>query len=101
MKSIRKALVSALTILLLWSCTSKQEKMENRLKAFISVYETKVIPLYRETSLASWNANISGTKEDWAKSEKASFEYAKIFTDIRMIRALPESSSKIEPSRNL
>jgi peptidyl-dipeptidase A len=81
MKKITSLIVTAMIITLLWSCTSKQEKMENRLKAFITVYEAKVIPLYRETSLASWNANISGTKEDWKKSENASFEYAKIFTD--------------------
>jgi len=55
--------------------------MENRLKTFISTYETKAIPLYRENALASWNANISGTNEAFAKSEKASFEYAKLFTD--------------------
>ena len=28
-----------------WSCTSKQEKMENRMREFISAYEAKIIPL--------------------------------------------------------
>jgi peptidyl-dipeptidase A len=65
----------------LWSCTSKQEKMEKEMREFISSYEAKAVPLYRETALASWNANVSGTNEDYAKSEKASFEYASIFTD--------------------
>jgi peptidyl-dipeptidase A len=71
----------AMIISLLWSCTSKQERMEKRMKEFISAYETKAIPLYISNSLASWNANVTGTKEDWAKSEKASFEFARIFTD--------------------
>lgn len=66
---------------LTWSCQSKQEKMENNLREFISSYEEKAIPLYRENALASWNANITGTTEDYAKSEKASFAYARIFTD--------------------
>lgn len=70
-----------ITAIIALSCTSKQEKAENRLKTFISGYESKVIPLAREAALTSWNANISGTNEDWAKSEKASFELAKIFTD--------------------
>ena len=64
-----------------WSCTSKQEKMENRMSKFISAYEVKAIPLYKQAALASWNANITGTDEDWSLSEKASFEYAKLFTD--------------------
>ncbi|HLN55003.1 MAG TPA: M2 family metallopeptidase [Bacteroidales bacterium] len=55
--------------------------MENDLRDFISSYEEKAIPLYRENALASWNANITGTAEDYAKSEKASFAYARIFTD--------------------
>jgi peptidyl-dipeptidase A len=73
------AAAAALTIIS--SCTSKQEKMESRLKEFISQYETVAIPLYREMNLASWDANISGTEEAWAKSAKASFEYSKIFTN--------------------
>jgi peptidyl-dipeptidase A len=81
MKRTALIIVIVLTISILWSCKSKQEKMENRLKAFISAFEARSVPLYRENALASWNANITGTNEDFAKSEKASFEYAKIFTD--------------------
>jgi peptidyl-dipeptidase A len=81
MKKILSVFITVLVMTILWSCTSKQEKMENRMKTFISAYEAKAIPLYRESALASWNANITGTAEDYAKSEKASFEYAKIFTD--------------------
>ena len=78
-----KTLLVAISIVLtvLWSCTSKQVKMENRLKKFISEYEAKSIPLYKEMTLSSWNANVTGTDIDYAKSEKASFDYAKIFTD--------------------
>jgi peptidyl-dipeptidase A len=73
-----------------WSCTSKQEKMENRMKAFVASYESKAIPLYRESALASWNANVTGTNEDFAKSEKASFDFAKIFTDSKAFAELKE-----------
>ena len=74
-------ILTAFAAFLVWSCTSKQEKMENEMKAFIVSFEEKAIPLYRNSAIASWNANISGTAEDYAKSEKASLEYEKIFTD--------------------
>ena len=90
MKRIALVIITALAITIFWSCTSKHEKMENRMKAFISAYEAKAIPLYRETALASWNANITGTNEDFAKSEKASFEYAKIFADSLAFAELEE-----------
>lgn len=64
-----------------WSCTSKQDKMESRLRNFISDYEANVIPLFSEAALASWNANVNGTDENWALSEKASFALAKAYTD--------------------
>jgi peptidyl-dipeptidase A len=73
--------VCAIVVSFLLSCTSKKGKMENRMKQFITDYETKVIPLSKEANLASWNANITGTDEDYARSEKASFELARIFTD--------------------
>ena len=59
-----------------------------------------MIPLYRESALASWNANITGTNEDYAKSEKASFEYAKIFTDsiaFAELKEIKESQAMKDP----
>ncbi len=60
-----------------WSCTSKQEKMENRMSEFIRVYEAKIIPLYKEYTLSDWEANVNGTDENWARREKASIAYHK------------------------
>jgi len=73
-----------------WSCTSKQERMESRLRKFISDYEANVVPLYREAALASWNANVNGTDENWAISEKASFGLAKVYTDSAAYAELKE-----------
>ena len=81
MKKLLTCITVATSVALLLSCSSKQEKMENRMKKFISSYEEKVIPLYKEANLASWNANISGKDDDYARSEKASFELEKIYTD--------------------
>jgi peptidyl-dipeptidase A len=100
MKRTALIVLLILAISIIWSCTSKQEKMENRLKAFITAFEARSIPLYRENALASWNANISGTNEDFAKSEKASFEYARIFTDsiaFAELKEIKESQSVQDP----
>jgi peptidyl-dipeptidase A len=93
-------ILSAVAISLFWSCTSKQGKMEKRMKEFISGYEAKVIPLYREAGITSWNANITGTDADWALSEKTSFELAKIFTDSKAfaeLKELKDSKAVIDP----
>jgi peptidyl-dipeptidase A len=100
MKKSILIVICTLTLAIIWSCTSNQEKMENRMKEFISAYEEKAIPLYREAALASWNANITGTEADWSNSEKASFEYAKIFTDkdaFTELSELMESGNVREP----
>ncbi len=60
------------------------------MKKFITEFEAKSIPLYREQALTSWNANISGTDEDLALSEKAAFEYTKLFTDALAFNELKE-----------
>lgn len=89
-----------LSIGMLWSCKSEQEKMENRMKKFITSYEAKIIPLYREQAITSWNANITGTDADLALSEKASFQYSKVFTDtdaFNELKELKESGAVKEP----
>jgi len=86
----RTIIVSVALITSLLSCTSKQEKMENRMRSFISSYEEQVIPLYKESALSSWEANISGTDEAWAKNEKASVAYISFFTDRAAFAELKE-----------
>jgi len=94
MKQLMYAIFFVSALPLLFSCTSKQVRMENRMKHFISFYEEKIIPLYRGLTLASWNANISGTDNDWALSEQASLKYAKVHSDTAAfaeLKALKES----------
>ena len=82
--------VWAVAVSIMFSCTSKQDKSETRMRDFISAYEAKVIPLYKDAALASWNANVTGTDADWAKSEKASFELSGFFTDTTAFKELKE-----------
>jgi hypothetical protein len=55
MKRLATLTLTLTAISLLWSCVSKQDKMENRMREFITSYELKSIPLYHEAALASWN----------------------------------------------
>jgi peptidyl-dipeptidase A len=90
MKKSLSLIIIGASVFLLLSCVSKQEKMENRMKLFISSYEKKVIPLFKEAAIASWDANVTGKDEDYARSEKASFEMAKIYTDSSAFAVLKE-----------
>ncbi len=77
-------------VTMFWSCTSKQEKMENRMRDFISAYEAEIIPLFKEANLANWEANVNGTDEAWARNEKASIAYISYFTDKQAFAELKE-----------
>jgi peptidyl-dipeptidase A len=80
MKKIKIIAACIVACLITFACTSKQEKMEKRLSAFIIGYEGKIIPLYKEAALTSWNANITGSDADLKLSEKAAFEAEKFYT---------------------
>lgn len=100
MKKISFQIVTVMIIVMIGSCTSKQEKMEKRMKMFVSDFEAKAIPLYKADALASWNANISGTDTNWTISEKATFEYAKLFNDkeaFAELKAIKESDAVKDP----
>jgi len=100
MKKITFLIIMAMAGSIFWSCTSKQEKMEKRMKEFITTYEAKVVPLYRESALTSWNANITGTDADWALSEKSAFNLERVYADKKAfaeLKELKESKSVLDP----
>jgi len=70
------------------------------MKEFISGYEAKMIPLYKEYQLASWEANVNGTDEAWARNEKASIDFISFYTDknaFAELKELKESGMVKEP----
>lgn len=78
------------------SCGSsnKSEKMKKEFEEFITAYEAKVIPLSKEYSLASWNAELSGKEEDFAKVSDFEFKLSKIYTskeDFEKLKKFKES----------
>lgn len=63
------------------ACDNKTEKMENELKAFIAHHDSLIVPLTKQLTLASWEANITGKDEDFTKVETYQKEFVKILSD--------------------
>lgn len=89
---MKKLTLSAVTFcfIIMFSCTSKQDKMENRLREFISKTEPRIKVLYQEASIASWDASISGKAEDYKKSEDAMMKIAVFLSDTALFAELKE-----------
>jgi peptidyl-dipeptidase A len=70
--------------------------MTEELKSFISNFETKVAPAYRNNALAYFNATISGKTEDYDKSSELQIKYNKIFSSkdhFAILKRIKESNS--------
>ena len=52
--------------------------METKLRNFITDYELRAKPLYKETNLAYWNASISGKAEDWSHAEESQLKLTEL-----------------------
>ncbi len=75
--------------------TSNKEKMTNELNEFIKGFEAKVKPLMKETSLAYWDASISGKDEDYKKASDLQVQLSKIFSnkaDFAKLKAIKEAN---------
>jgi peptidyl-dipeptidase A len=79
-----------LSLLVLGGCTSKQEMMKKELVEFIRVHDSLLIPLYKEATLASWQANISGKDEDYKKSEELNLRLMALYADKDKLKKLEE-----------
>lgn len=87
---MRYLIVILMFAILFSSCGKKEQttttpggntKTEKEFSDFVKNLETKVIPLYKDMSLAYWNASISGKKEDFDKNAELQNKYAAIFAD--------------------
>jgi len=70
--------------------------MQNELLAFINKFDSVVQPLTKESSLAYWNASISGKDEDWEKSENLNIELTRVFSnkeDFAILKRMKESDT--------
>ncbi|HCT30581.1 MAG TPA: peptidase M3 [Bacteroidales bacterium] len=83
-------LSASILSLMLFSCTSKKEKMENKLREFIAKVEAQVKPLSEEAAVASWDASITGKDEDYKRSEDAQIKLVKLFSDSTLFAEIKE-----------
>ncbi|MEI7660793.1 MAG: M2 family metallopeptidase [Bacteroidota bacterium] len=82
--------VFAVCLLLLAGCSSKQEKMKKELTDFIRKHDSVLVPLYKETALASWNAAISGKPGDFKKSEELNLKMMALYANKVSFKKLEE-----------
>jgi peptidyl-dipeptidase A len=76
--------------------SNKNEKTVKEFKDFIKAYEAKVIPLYKEVNLTSWNAQITGKDEDYKKSAELQYRFNLIYAnkdDFAKLKKFKESGA--------
>ena len=81
-------------------CGGTQKDMNEELKQFISKFEEKVAPLYKQSAEAYWTASISGKEEDFNKAAALQYEITKIFSDkvsFETLKKIKESGSITDP----
>ncbi|MCK9617239.1 MAG: M2 family metallopeptidase [Lentimicrobiaceae bacterium] len=81
-------------------CSNTKTKMEKELKNFIKNYETKIIPLSKEASLAYWNASISGKDEDYKKAEDLNIQLTNIYAnkeDFAKLKEIKDANAISDP----
>ncbi len=85
----------SLVVLLLFAMVfnngcKNSNNMEQKLADFIKQYEAKVVPLFKEAGIASWDASISGKPEDFKKAEDLNMKINSIFSDKTAFKTLKE-----------
>lgn len=88
MKSILA--IALLMMMMLTGCTSKQETMKKELTDLIRKHDSVYIPLYEQTTLAAWDAAISGKAEDFQRAEAFNLKLMALFTDKEKLKKLEE-----------
>ena len=77
-----------ISVILTAGCTSKQESMKKELTDFIRKHDSVMIPLYKQTALASLDAAISGKPEDFKKAEDLNLQMMALFSNKESLKKL-------------
>ncbi len=86
---LKKLAIFALLSVFITGCTKKDiitskgpsTEMEKEFTEFVKNFDSKYIPLYKESNLAYWNASITGKKEDFEKVNELQNKITAIFSD--------------------
>jgi peptidyl-dipeptidase A len=90
MKTIKSLILLALITGLITACSNKKEQMTQELVTFIKKHDSVLIPLYKQTTLASWEAAISGKPEDFKKAEDLNLKMMALYSDKESLKKLEE-----------
>ncbi|HNY01078.1 MAG TPA: M2 family metallopeptidase [Bacteroidales bacterium] len=90
MKTVKILIALAVVVTGFAGCTSKQEKMKKELTDFIRRHDSVMIPLYKQTTLAAWDAAISGKPEDFKKSEELNLKMMALYSNKESLKKLEE-----------
>ncbi len=98
MKTLNRIILLAalFSLIAVDGCKNNKSKMQNELLTFIKKFDSVVQPLTKESSLAYWNASLTGKDEDWKKSEDLNIELTKIFSnkeDFALLKRIKESEA--------
>jgi peptidyl-dipeptidase A len=81
---------------------SESDKMNREFDAFLKTFEAKVIPLTREQASASFDASISGKREDYNRSAELQIKLSDIYSnreDFQKLKAWKNSGAIADPLR--
>ena len=90
MKTLKSLFLLVISVFLMVGCASKKEKMNQELIHFINQHDSLLIPLYKQVTLASWDAAISGKPEDFKKAEDLNLKYMALYADKDKLKKLEE-----------
>ena len=91
---------TAVVSLVLVSCGNNEKKMTEELQGFISKFEEKYVPLYKQSAEAYWVASISGKEEDFKKAADLNFEISKMLAnkeDFQTLKKIKDANVITEP----
>ncbi|MEI6062338.1 MAG: M2 family metallopeptidase [Bacteroidota bacterium] len=89
-------LMALLSVIAFDGCKTNKTHMQKELLTFIQKFDSIVQPLTKESSLAYWNASISGKDADWKKSEDLNIELTKAYSnkeDFAILKKIKESDA--------
>lgn len=86
----------AIISLELISCKSERGIMTEKLQTFISTFEQKAVPSFKDYTSTYFDATISGKKEDYDRAAELQIKFNKIFTnkdDFKLLKEIKESNA--------
>ncbi|MBP8042782.1 MAG: M2 family metallopeptidase [Bacteroidales bacterium] len=96
-QTVKVLLLATSLILGTWlftGCGNAEKKTTMELQDFIKKLEAQYASLYKETALASWNAETTGNEEEYKKAADLEYKMSQIFAnknDFEKIKKIKES----------